>query len=384
MHESRVWKANVPVFRGCGLGTSAAFRWLALTVLLTVGSSAVGQEAISEQQRSSAKPILESSTRTPSGETFVALAKGLEEVFSGREPTTLSELRALEAQQSRVAKSIEQVTVNVQQGTAQGSGVIITPDGYVLTAAHVAGGANRDAWVILSDGRRVRARTLGMNRDKDAGLLKIIEEHDKPWPHATLGKSSNLELGQWCVAAGHPGGWKPERGAVIRVGRILSIDKRRGEREANTLFTDCALIGGDSGGPLFTLQGELIGIHSRIGTEVVDNMHVPIDVFAKSWDRMVQKEVWGVLPGYQPVIGVVGEKSSDRAIIASVLDNSPAQAAGIVPGDEVLKIDNRKITTFEELRLAVKNSTPGDILTLTVMRDGQVIRLPVTVGFSDE
>jgi serine protease Do len=342
-----------------------------------------------KEQRSSLKPVAPSSSRTSAsnlksgdGETYVALAQGLRSVFDGKEPSTLSELRALEQQQSRVASAIEQVTVNVQQGSAQGSGVIITGDGYVLTAAHVAGGANRDAYILLNDGTRVRAKTLGMNRTVDAGLLKIVEERETPWPHATLGRSSELKIGQWCIGSGHPGGWRPERGAVIRVGRVLSIVKKRGE-EANTLFTDCALIGGDSGGPLFTLEGKLIGIHSRIGTDVADNMHVPIDVFASSWDRMALGEVWGVLPGYRPEIGVAGIGTGEEPIIDSVKPQGAADLAGILAGDKILSIDGRKITMFAELQLAVQASMPGDVIVLKVQRGSQILQIPVTVGVSE-
>ncbi len=314
------------------------------------------------------------------GATFVALANGLQTVFNGREPSSLQELKALELQQSRVAKAIERVTVNVQQGSAQGSGVIITADGYVLTAAHVAGGKDRDAWVILNDGTQLKARTLGMNRDKDAGLLKIEDSRFGPWPYATIGRSRDLRVGQWCVASGHPGGWQPDRGAVIRVGRVLKISKSSSEKDAHTLFTDCALIGGDSGGPLFTLEGKLIGIHSRIGTDVEDNMHVPIDVFATSWDRLVNRDVWGMLPGYQPMIGVGGVKDTERPIIASIAPDGPARKAGIEVGDLVLACDGTAIKTFAELREQVEQSMPGDVIVLRVQRGEQILQLPVTVG----
>lgn len=343
-----------------------------------------GGTVVESQPRVAAKATVSAVDKTTQGATYVALASGLESVFNGREPSSLQELKALELQQSRVAKAIERVTVNVQQGSAQGSGVIITADGYVLTAAHVAGGKDRDAKVILNDGTQLKARTLGMNRDKDAGLIKIEDPRFAPSPYATPGISSELRVGQWCIASGHPGGWKPERGAVIRVGRILKISKSRGDKDAHTLFTDCALIGGDSGGPLFTLEGKLIGIHSRIGTDVEDNMHVPIDVFATSWDRMVNREVWGMLPGYQPVIGVGGTTDKDPPVIASVEAGGEAFKAGLQVGDLVLACDGTSIFTFADLRHHVEQSMPGDIIVLKVQRGEQTLQIHVTVGIRDQ
>jgi len=339
------------------------------------------------------------------GITFVALEEGLDRVARGAEPRSIRELQLLEDQQSKVSQKIIDVTVNVQQGTAQGSGVIITPDGYVLTAAHVAGKPGREATVILSDGRRVRAKTLGTNRGMDAGLLQIIDlPSDRSaaggsgatgavvtasanssanssaavWPHATLGKSEDLRLGQWVIAAGHPGGWIPDRPAVVRAGRLLNIMR-------STIVSDCALIGGDSGGPLFDLNGRLIGIHSRIGTETADNMHVPIDIYQESWDRLADGQAWGTLPGYKPVIGVVGPErsgtvTSPPAEIVKVINGSPAAAAGLKEGDIVVRFDDSSVTTFEDLQRAVEGVAPGDRVSVEVDRQGQRLRLRIIIG----
>ncbi len=339
-----------------------------------------------QAQRTAAKPVVSSAEST--GATFVALDAKLRQVFKGNEPRSLTELKALEDQQSKVAKVIEQVTVNVQQGSAQGSGVIITGDGYVLTAAHVAGKPGRQAWVRLSDGTRVEATTLGMNRDKDAGLIKINTMRGTPWPHASIGRSQELKVGQWCIAAGHPGGWQAERGNVIRVGRILTIKGDSREKQdwsAHTLFTDCTLIGGDSGGPLFTLEGELIGIHSRIGTELEDNMHVPIGVFRDDWDRLKSGQAWGVLPGFRPVIGVEGsdDPSVVEAIVKGVRRGSAAAAAGIVAGDRIRSFDGVPIATFADLQAAVQQTLPGDTVFIEIVRGTDVLKLPIEVGVAE-
>lgn len=326
------------------------------------------------------KPVVPASAVKPAvyGMTYTALSPELKPITDGREPTSLEELKALERQQSQVAKAIQQVTVNIQQGSAQGSGVIVTEDGYILTAAHVAGGPGRNATVILHDGTRLRAQTLGMNRDHDAGLIRI-EGSSRKFAHASLGQSKDLNVGQWVIGAGHPGGWQADRGTVIRVGRIQRKMPRY--KDPHTLFTDCALIGGDSGGPLFTLDGTLIGIHSRIGTDVTDNMHVPVDVFRDSWDRMARKEAWGVLPGFgPPYIGVRAADADGPAVLSTVDLEGPAGEAGLQVGDLVTQFDDKKITVFQDLREAVQATSPGDVVQITVRRGSQLLRLPVRIG----
>ena len=119
-----------------------------------------------------------------------------------------------------------------------------------MTAAHVVGRPDRKATIILSDGRYAHGVTLGINQTLDAGMIKITEPG--PWPHLKIGKSSETERGDWCLAAGYPGGYEQHRKPVLRVGRILGKD-------SSAFLTDCTLSGGDSGGPLINIKGELIG-----------------------------------------------------------------------------------------------------------------------------
>jgi serine protease Do len=369
--------------RSTSLARSFTASWIALTIFLSLRlatSVALGQESSTTTANKLVTPSPSNQlSKSDAGSTYVSIDSELDWVARGGEPRTVTELQALEKQQEKVANQINAVTVNVQQGTAQGSGVIITPDGFVLTAAHVAGKPGRDATIMLSNGTKVKAKTLGTNRSMDAGLLKIIDKIGKPWPHASLGESAKLKPGQWVIAAGHPGGWMADRAAVIRVGRIL-------QKMNSTLVTDCALIGGDSGGPLFDLNGRLVGIHSRIGTETADNMHVPIDVYRDSWDRLAASQAWGALPGFKPVIGVAGRKGENGegpAEVGSVSPQGPADRIGILPGDIILSYDGVAIKSFNDLKRAVSESLPGDRVEVKWARQGTVLRRNIIVAVQE-
>ena len=313
------------------------------------------------------------------GGTAVSLDSALAEVYrDGSVPKSLTDFRRLERQVQSVSRTAGSCTVSVQIGPAQGCGVIITGTGFVLTAAHVAMRPNKRALITLSDGRTVRAMTLGMKRSVDAGLIKIDpgQNNGRPWPHASLGTSQGLKAGMWCVATGHPGGYKADRGPVTRVGRILAV-------RPDALVTDCALIGGDSGGPLFDLQGRLIAIHSRIGNDVADNLHVPIDHYDMAWDRLVAREAWGFLPGFKPVLGVSGNQSSGVATALKVSEGSPADKGGIRPGDIIDQFGEVAISDFNSLKRAVAETMPGERVVIGLRRGTKYMRVRVEIGRAD-
>jgi serine protease Do len=308
-------------------------------------------------------------TRTELPESLVELLE------KGGTPKTLEQLTQLEEQHRRVAERVAQCTVNVSIGPAQGSGVLVTSDGYILTAAHVATRPGKTAIITFKNGETVTATTLGLNRSVDAGLIKINDDQIKgrTWPHASLGTSNQLRPGMWCIASGHPGGFDFNRGVVTRVGRILAV-------RSDALVTDCALIGGDSGGPLFDISGRLIAVHSRIGNDVADNLHVPIDHYDKTWDRLAKGEAWGYLEGFKPVLGVRGKQGSEVAEIAVVNPGSPAAIAGFREGDIVEKFGDVDITDFQSLRAAVADTMPGERLKCWVRRENTRYQITVEIG----
>ena len=299
-------------------------------------------------------------------------------ILDGRAPASVSDLRLMQDHVRSITQKVTPATVAVVVGSAQGSGVIISADGYVLTAAHVIGRSGQVARVYLHDGRRVLAKTLGTNRKLDAGLLKLDETVSETWPHMKVGDSSSIRAGQWCLAMGHPGGIQAAREPALRLGRVLNTDF------PSAVTTDCTLIGGDSGGPLFNMQGEVIGIHSRIGGALTANLHVPVNTFLEDWDRLLKGDNWGHISGQEPYLGVQGDAEREDAFITRVFARSPAEKGGIRVGDQVIRFAGQPISTFESLHRQVQEQEPGSRVDVEVIRDGKVIELRVAIGRNQE
>jgi serine protease Do len=283
----------------------------------------------------------------------------LARLLEGASPTTVDDLKLMQQQVQQLTEKLIACTVGVQVGHAWGSGVIISKDGYVLTAAHVAGQPGREVRFMLSDGRTVKGKSLGLFRTMDAGLMKITD--DGEYPSAQMGASDAIREGFWCLATGHPGGYQDDRKPVLRLGRVLVMSR-------DAITTDCTLVGGDSGGPLFDLQGNVIGINSRIGAKITANMHVPVNTYRDHWDRMVKAEAWGHLDGHAPYIGLRGEEDQSQARIASVVPDSPAEKAGIKPGDVILNFNGRQVVDFRSFKDFIGEHQPGDKVQVQVRR----------------
>lgn len=329
-----------------------------LLILAIASVISLATHAVADPVKS---PSITEQTATYEGTTTDRMKK----IFDGSAPRNAAELKVMQAHIQRLAKRVIASTVAVRLGPAHGSGVIVSEDGYVLTAAHVAGRPGVRATVILPGGRIVSGKSLGIHASLDAGMIKI----NSPGPFPFLRMSeSNVSVGQWCVATGHPGGYDPKREPVFRVGRILSRGK--------LLRTDCQLIGGDSGGPLVNMYGRVIGVHSRIGNNLANNQHVPVSAYREHWNELVAGERMGV----RPFLGVVAQKEEDRAYIGRIHPGSPADAAGIQTGDVVTEFDGRKVRRFAELVDLVRAREPGDQVELELQRGDEQVTIMVTLG----
>ncbi len=220
-------------------------------------------------------------------------------------PENVDDLIGMEKHVQRVIERVMPAVVSLKIANGQGSGVIISEDGYILTAGHVSGKPGQTAYITLLNGKQLKGKTLGRNSGIDSGLVKIIPDDnskDMKYPFLEMGKSGDLKKGQWVIALGHPGGQRPNRPPPLRLGRILIADPF-------IIQTDCTLVGGDSGGPLFDMTGKVVGIHSRIGDKkITDNVHVPIDTYRQSWDRLAKGESWGGPLGSVEIVRSMGGK----------------------------------------------------------------------------
>lgn len=298
-------------------------------------------------------------------------------VVAKKTPDGVQDLRVLQGQVQQVLQHAMPATLGVQLGDAAGSAVIVSADGLVLTAGHVAGVPGREVNCFFSDGRVAKGITLGMNRAIDSGMIRLTEPG--PWPYVKLTEEAALKPGEWVVALGHAGGFDPGRTPPARIGRVLYQNEE-------IIHTDCALVGGDSGGPLFNLRGELVGIHSRIGRRITSNFHVPVGTYRQTWDRLVAGEVWGGRLDaeepvrYRPMLGLAVQNGDDHCRVTQVFANGPAKLAGVVQGDLILQFDGQPVKSSHELSQLLFKQKPGNKVKLEIEREGKSQSIEVQLG----
>ena len=287
-------------------------------------------------------------------------------------PENKADLLAIQAKLQAVLSKSKTAVVAVQSGGGAGSGVIVSKDGLVLTAGHVSGRPGRNVTIVLPDGRKVPAVTMGGSDISDSGMCKIKEEGE--WPFVPMASKGETKVGDWCFALGHPGGFMEKRGIVTRIGRVIN------KRDA-TLRTDCRLLGGDSGGPLFNLDGEVIGIHSRIAMADDANFHAPIESYIEHWDlfqegKMISRK--DLQKG--GFLGVGSEETDEGLKILRVVRGSAADKGGILVDDIVTAIDGEPIDSREELSIVVGSKAAGDEVVVDLQRGDKELTISLELG----
>jgi len=297
----------------------------------------------------------------------VEVSKEVEAVLESRHPKNVAELRTLEAHVRRVVEQSIPATVGIEVENSVGSGVIVNAKGLVLTAGHVIGDAGRDAIILLPDGRRLPGRTLGVNKEIDAGMVRI-NHPPADLPFVPIVAKTRPEISRWVVATGQPGGTYDDRSPPVRLGRILA------GREG-WVRTDCTLVGGDSGGPLFNMRGEVTAIHTSIGPSVNHNFHVPVAMIQEDWQRLLGKR--------RSILGIAGREQNNRCLVTRVFSGRPAQVAGIQAGDYILDFDNNEVHSFLDVKRLIDKKQPGQRILLRLERDGNPYEVEVVLSSAD-
>ena len=265
-----------------------------------------------------------------------------------------------------------------------GSGFIISPDGYILTNAHVVDGV-KEVHVKLTDRREFTAKVVGTDPKTDVALIKIGAGN---LPTVRIGSARNVEVGQWVVAMGSPFGFENSLTAGVVSAKSRSLP---GDGYVPFIQTDVAVNPGNSGGPLFDMNGNVIGINSQIysrsGGYMGVSFAIPIDVAMHVKDELaasghVTRGRIGVAIQNvnQSLAQSFGLPKPEGALVSAVADNGPAARAGLKPGDVILAWNGKPIEESAELPALVADTAPGKHATMKVWRDGKEQTVGVTVG----
>lgn len=290
--------------------------------------------------------------------TIVSVPTSLQDLFTGRQ------------------------TQRSQVGT--GSGVIISPDGYIITNNHVINDA-REIEITTNDNKIYNAELIGTDEKTDIALLKIDADEDLPF--IAFGDSDQAKIGEWVLAVGNPFNLT----STVTAG-IISAKSRdlSGNYSQSFIQTDAAVNPGNSGGALVNENGDLIGINTAIssqtGSYIGYSFAVPSNIARKVVEDImeygdVQNGILGVTGGALNSLAAeqYGINTTEGFYVSSVEEDSGADKAGITKGDVIKKIDNIEISKFSDLSGYLSTKRPDDIVNITLLRDDELEILPVTL-----
>ena len=318
-------------------------------------------------------------------------------------PSVSNPEKAPEGSVEQVAASVLPAVVSIEvataRGGAEGSGSIISSDGYVLTNHHVIADAGSNLAAIqvtLNDGTRHPAKFVASDVNTDIGVLKI--EGVDNLPVMQFGDSNDLRVGQQVVAVGSPLGLSATvtSGIVSALNRPVRAAQGGGESSLmDGIQTDAAINPGNSGGPLVDMNGNLIGMNSVIaslstggfggqsqGGSIGLGFAIPSNFAKRVADQLIQSG-----QASQPMLGVqvsIAQSDTSGAVVAAVEPGSPAEEAGLREGDKIVKLDDRPIDSADALIAATRSQDFGQRVTLQVVRGDENAPIPVEVTLSSE
>jgi len=266
-----------------------------------------------------------------------------------------------------------------------GSGVIVDASGIVLTNAHVVERAS-EIEVVTADGKKHKAKLVGVDRRTDLAVLKL--QGGGPYSAATLGDSDKLKVGDWVLAIGSPFGLQQ----TVTAGIISAKGRSIGQGAFDDfLQTDAAINPGNSGGPLVNMSGEVVGINSAIlsrsGGNVGIGFSIPANMAKRIYTELSAKgkvtRVWlgvSIQPLTPELAKGFGLKEPKGVLISDVVQDSPAERAGITAGDIVTEFDKKKVETAQDLQKVVALTPPGKGVPVKVWRDRAEKTLEIKIG----
>lgn len=282
-----------------------------------------------------------------------------------------------------------------------GSGMIINKDGYILTNEHVIHEADKDKIkVTLTDGRTLKAEIVATDEESDMAVLKVKGDD---LPVITLGDSDNLKVGQWAIAVGNPFGFALSQlskryeptvtvGVISATGRVMQAGGRN-RTYTDLIQTDAAINPGNSGGPLINIWGEVIGINTAILTPSGGSIGIGFAISINKAKKILQSLMkYGEVRW--PWVGIAMQeltpelserlKIKEGVQIVGVEKGGPADKAGVKPGDILVKINGKMVTSIFEAREEILKAKIGEAVLLTVMRNGEKLDIPVMTVKKEE
>lgn len=293
---------------------------------------------------------------------------------------------------AKVQPAVVQLNVSGADGAGTGSGFVISPDGYIITNNHVAGpaGSGGTIEVSFSDGTKLNGTLIGANAGYDLAVVKV---DGSQLPTVPIGSSAGLSVGDAVIAVGSPLGLQGTvtTGIVSALNRPVTAGAGGTSDTAfiNAIQTDAAINPGNSGGPLLDGTGAVIGVNSAIASlgasagsqpgSIGLGFAIPIDTA-----KRIADEIIATGSSTTPVIGVSLDISfaGPGAAVTDVTAGGAAQAAGLQSGDTITGLDGMTMEDATSLIVTVRFRAPGDSVTLTVLRGGQTIQIPLTLGSS--
>ena len=271
----------------------------------------------------------------------------------------------------------------IPNSTGSGSGVIVDPEGHIITNNHVVGDA-AEVEVRFSDKSKLFAQVIGKDPDTDLAVLKVTTDH--PLPAARFGDSAGVKVGQWVLAVGNPFGL--DRTVTLGVVSGIGRENINLSRYENFIQTDASINPGNSGGPLFNLRGEIIGINTAIINFAQGiGFAIPSNMAQQVMHQLVAKgkvvRAWlgvGLQPMTQDLAQKFGVDENEGVLVNEVFERDPAALAGIKPGDVITKVDGALVDTPNKLSRLVAGLEPGATAKVEVVRDGKRMILNVALS----